>query len=450
MAKDISEYTDDELLAALSDEDLMQIAGISQKPKLTGDPTIDMVGVNKELSEVQREVSPLRMIDKGVATFLSPVTQQILGAAKTISGGGSSILENAGILPKSNPNDAFNKLGQMAGYVPVAGAATQMAKAIPGLAGKSLPSLVGQQAVAGAATGAYGTPENRESGAVGGAAVGALLPPATTALGKGYDFLSNIPGALEQIKRNFKNIQNPVQFGKQVRESLFNAKQAVGNTFGNELDELAKANPSRTVDHSDDFGRLNASIADKENNPGLSTQIQSILNRVRNPEVSSMIRNYIDNPAFAKNVTLSESQQIKVAIQNAPDIARKLKQGKFADYGPADLEMLDLLDQIKLSQSNVFPELAKIRKPYAEFMQNYDMVKNSFKPTQLLNKVRNGFGNEEIEQIIGTILPKKTLQDINGFRNAEKIKKVAGSTAKGAAAGAGLAGAGKITYDLMK
>lgn len=421
---------------------------LAEDNKLTGNPAIDMAGVNKDLANAQKEVTPLRTIDRGVSIVLDPVTQQLLGAAKTISGGGSSILEKYGILPKSRPTDAFNKLGQMIGYIPVVKAATTIAAAIPGLAGNNLASLMAQQAVAGAGAGTYGTPDNRKSGALVGGALGVLLPPAAIMANKGVNFLKNIPGAMNQIKRNFKNIQDPALFGQQTREALFNAKRTVGQTFGNELDDLIKAKPNESVDLSNDFGRINAAMNDVENNPGLSTQIKSIFNRVRNPNDAAMLKKFIDNPSSASSVSLADSQKLKVAIQNAPDIATKLAKGKFADYNPADLEILDLLDNVKLRQAEIFPELTQIRKPYSDFMKNYDIVKNDFKPRNLLQKVRSGFGNEEIQKIINTIIPDKTVKDIVGFRNAEKVVKAAKLTGEAAAGVTASAIVGKKVWDL--
>lgn len=424
MENNVSALSDEELMSALSDDDLKQLAGISDK-KYTGNPSIDMAEANKNQATAEYNASLIGQIDRGVGIALNPVTQQILGAAKTVTGGGSQLLENTGLIPKSNPNDAFNKLGQMVGYIPVANASTVIMKSVPGLAGKNLISLMAQQSAAGAAAGAYGTSENRTAGALTGASLGALLP-AVSALGsKGIDFLKNIPGALNQIKDNIKNIKDPAQFGSQVRESLFNAKKTVGQTFGRELDDLAKNNPTRVVDHSADFQRLKDAINDTENNPGLSTTVNGIIRRVKNPAEAKKLQYLIDNPSKASSLTLQESQNLKVAIQNAPDIATKLAKGKFADYSPADLEILDLLDNVKMSQANVFPELAKVRAPYAKFMQNYDQVKTMFKPNQLLNQIRSGFKNEEVNKIIETILPEKTINNITGFRNAEKVVGVA-------------------------
>ena len=170
--------------------------------------------------------------------------------------------------------------------------------------------------------------------------------------------------------------------------------------------------------------QIKGSMADATNNPGLASDINSILRRIKDPQKASFIKNLIDNPENARNLTLRQVQELKTIIQQSPSIAGKLKQGKFADWKSGDLELLDLVDDIKLAQSELFPEIAQVREPYANYMSAYKEVKNYFKPKSLLGKMRTGFGNEEIEQMIKVVLPKDTVKEIGAFKGLSKGIKI--------------------------
>jgi len=229
---------------------------------------------------------------------------------------------------------------------------------------------------------------------------------------------------VQNITRNIKNVKDPVQFSKTVRKTFFDVKRKVGDEFEKGITTLSKANPEKRIDLSAEVQYLKDAIDDTVNNPGLGSQVKSTIRSIRNPEKAKVIQGMIENPMNAKDLTLAQAQEIKNMIQQAPAIATKLKQGKFADWKPGDLELLDLIDDIKLAQSEVFPEMAQVRKPYAEFMNNYKNVKNMFKPGALLNKMRSGFGDEEIQSMVKAILPQDTLKAIRGFRRTGKALKI--------------------------
>lgn len=233
-------------------------------------------------------------------------------------------------------------------------------------------------------------------------------------------------GKLQEINQAFKNVKNPVEFAKKVRANLFQSKKQVGDAFEEGVRSLSEANLTTTINLSPQMQYIKDASDDAINNPGLKSEINSVVRKIKNPEKSKFIQDLIDNPQNASNLTLQQSQDIKTIIQQAPSIATKLKQGKFADWKSGDLELLDLVDEIKLAQSELFPEMAQVREPYANYMGAYREVKNYFKPKILLDRMRKGFGNEEIENMIKIVLPKETVKSIKGFRRLDLIKRNTG------------------------
>lgn len=283
---------------------------------------------------------------------------------------------------------------------------------------------------AGAASGfAYSPSENfgdikqrTEQAKVGGA-LGAAFPAVSSVISK-------IPVFFRNLASNIKNVKNPVAFSQRVRQELFKAKGDVGKAVERGISKAAENNPGQRIDLSDSFQNISEAMKDSSNNPGLSSAIKGIVRKIKNPEQSKLLQSLIDDPVKAKELTLKQAQDIKVAVRNSPVISSKLKQGKFANWTTGDLELLDLLDNIRVQQIEAFPSLSKVFKPYAEYMGNYNQVKGMFKPSQLLDKLRKGFGNEEIESMIKAVLPNETYSSIQGFRNTGRAVKV----------GAGLAG----------
>lgn len=246
----------------------------------------------------------------------------------------------------------------------------------------------------------------------------------------GGQLLGDAGKGLGDLLEGAKNVKDPAAFAQNVRSALFSQKQQVGKTFGDAVDKLSQANPNVGVDLSEPAQSLKNAMADQENNPGLAGQVKGIVRGIKDPDKAKLINDIIEDPTKASNLTLQQSNDIKTAIQNSPSISSKLKQGKFAQYTPGDLEVLDLLDNVKLKQGEVFPELADIRKPYAQYMQNYNQVKNMFKPGTLIGKIKNGFGDEEKTAMVQHILPGTTSDQIDNVRKILNIGNVAKTVGK--------------------
>lgn len=239
---------------------------------------------------------------------------------------------------------------------------------------------------------------------------------------------------VQNVVKNIKNVKNPVRFSQGVRREFFAVKKQVGDAFEQGIRDLSRQYPDRAIDLSSPMQYIKSAMDDTQNNPGLASAVKSVLRGIKNPEKAKIIQGLIEKPETATNMTLAQVQEIKNAIQGAPSIATKLKQGKFADWKSGDLELLDLIDEIKLAQSEIFPEMAQVRAPYAQFMENYRVVKNMFKPGKLIEKMQKGFGDAEVEAMVKAILPKDVYGAIRGYKKTGFALK----------AGAGLAAAEEL------
>ena len=244
------------------------------------------------------------------------------------------------------------------------------------------------------------------------------------------------------ISGNIKNVVKPEKFATEVRGEMFSLRSKLGKELDNKITNLSATNSDKTINLSNEFSTINQAIANTADNPGLSSDIQRTLKSIKDPDLSKLIKSLIDDPKSASRLTLRQSEDIKKAISNSPVLAAKNRMGKFANWTSGDLELLDLSSSIRGSQAEVFDELSALRKPYAEFMQNYNVIKNKFKPGQLIKNLKTKFSDEELNAIAQKVLPPETWKKITGFRRTGKVAKAAGATAVGAT---GLAGLERLT-----
>ena len=219
------------------------------KNKTTGNPAIDMADVNKQQRAAEFQASPI-----GTA-------RQVLGGASaTITGGLTNkldeLLANKTGVPKfGNESSPAFGMGRLAGYIPLGAATTAGAAAIPGLAGKTLPSLMAQQGISGAVAGGIGTYENRPAGAILGGILGAGVTGISGAVGnaiKGNSKLfkayndklvsdtvnsaaAKISAPLEAAKKEYNTLLKPVENKTVNGETFQKALSAVPKDLRQEL-----------------------------------------------------------------------------------------------------------------------------------------------------------------------------------------------------------------------
>ena len=278
------------------------------------------------------------------------------------------------------------------------------------------------------------------------ALVAAGAKPIGMGLKAAGDAIGTKTGLFDLMKAN-QSLKNPEKMAQDVRASLLDPKTGQkaqwGKDFEQRLNDLIAKKPYDTVNLQSEVSSMRSAMDDAETNPGLASQIKSVIRTIKNPDAAKTMSEIIDDPSKAANLTLKQSQDLKVAIQNTPAIKMKLAQGRFANYTQGDLELLDLLHNVKLKQAENFPELADVRQPYADKMTAYNLVKNKFKPGQLEGNIKNGFGDSEIESKVKSILPDATNKQIANIRQVLALKK-AGKWA------AGIAGVGSADAVIRK
>lgn len=299
---------------------------------------------------------------------------------------------------------------------------------------KSVLNLVGDAANLGAAGKTIGVLAKSASAIP-------IVNKGITAVG---DLANKAKSGLFDLAKANQQLKNPVALDSDIRGQLFSQKTQIGKNFESDLNKLIASKPYDSVNLQEPVSAMRSAMDDANTNPGLASQIKSVIRTIKNPDAAKTLNEIIDDPSKASNLTLKQSQDLKIAIQNSPSIKMKLSQGKFANYTQGDLELLDLLDNVKLKQAENFPELAQVRKPYADYMQNYNQVKSMFKPSQLLQNVQSNFGpNAVTESMARKALPDATNKQIDNIRKVIALKK-AGKW------GAGLAGVGSADAVIRK
>lgn len=239
----------------------------------------------------------------------------------------------------------------------------------------------------------------------------------------------NVVNSGKSVGGNISNIIHPERLAKEVRGEMFNLRSKLGKELDSNIQTLSKTS-NETIDLSPHFHDLKNVMASEEG-VGIRADILRTIREIKDPETSKLLIKAVKNPDSASNLTLQQSELIKRAISNSSTIGTKSKQGKFANWTSGDMELLDLVDNIKLSQAEKFDSLSELRKPYADYMQAYNVVKNKFKPGQLIKNMKSGFGDQEVKQLAEKVMPQDVVKKITGYRRTGKALKY-GATAIGA------------------
>lgn len=187
----------------------------------------------------QKQQDPL----SGIPAPLKAAIQFAGGMTNTMTGGAMGKFEDwmqqkTGIPRPSDPNSMSYGVGSMAGYIPVgmgaeAGMSALAGKAAPQMLQKTLPMMAAKGALEGAATGAYGTPDNRLGGAIAGGIGGAVTAPigAKLAIPKNLD--DNIVSTYSQaINPSLGKIVNPAKLSE-FQGKTVDAMKAIGANADN-------------------------------------------------------------------------------------------------------------------------------------------------------------------------------------------------------------------------
>ncbi len=253
---------------------------------------------------------------------------------------------------------------------------------------------------------------------------GALLP--TGALLNATGITKGIGNAIK-----YTNPANESALAKTVRTAAYKAKTDAVNEFGQGLDELAKANPDKTVSLRNVVDNINTNMAE------MAPEAKSILRR------TPVLKDLLDNPQLAENIPLEDTQKIINYINTK--VPRNIKANH--------LDILDTLNDTRAAQLDAFPEMADVRSKYGEFKNAFDTIKGKLKQGSLIDNMAKDFGDSEIKDNLKKVFTEDMLKEVKNFQEARKMLKVAGVMSKtigyGALAGAGIGEGADIAKKLI-
>lgn len=340
-------------------------------------------------------------------SFFDPATKSLTG---------SSALEISQQEPVSNRPDQPVQNFVKGFHRDVAAAAGDFFTTPANLATMGVAAIPGVKQVGGAALEAIGNNKI-------GQGIGKVLNSPINKIGSkiGESFGNVRPKPIQDLA----NIMQPKKFAEEVRNSTFQLRKDLGTNLDANIRVLSDSNPTERIDLTNEFQQVKDVMNDPELQ-GLKSDINSTIRKIKNPQLTRRILDYIKNPDSASDLTLAESEEIKKVISNSSPISAKAKQGKFANWTSGDRELLDLVDNIKLRQAEKFDNLSEIRKPYADYMQSYNKLKSKFREGNLLRSMRGKFGDEEIEPLVKNIVHPDIYNKMIGFRRTGNTVKVLG------------------------
>ncbi len=301
-------------------------------------------------------------------------------------------------------------------------------------------------ALAGSATDVLSNPLTYTGGAI--SKLGKAINPE---LGKAGQLVSQYSNPIIQkvaptLEKAAVNMFNPItnlakgllstsesgstNFAQDVKQAFIKAHTDKINQFGSDIDKLSIENPDRTISLRDIVDNI------KENWNELSSQSKSAFKN--NPILGKMIK----DPNLADEVTLSDTQKIINAMNTG--IPKSIKY--------QHLDIIDNLNQIRAAQLDAFPEMANVRKDYAQFIEPYKRLQNKFKPYNILDQIQGGFGGAVERQDVGQVFQENPniLQQMQGYKSAKELQKGVGRVAKTAGISALVGGAGYGGYKVAK
>lgn len=230
-----------------------------------------------------------------------------------------------------------------------------------------------------------------------------------------------VSAGVKSATQGIGNVFKKVPFAEKIRTAFFTTKHNAVERFGNDIERLSVENPERIISLKPQIEEL---IQDIKLNP----KLQSTINR------TPALKQIVDNPDLANNITLKQSQEIINGLRS------KLPATKLQGYNvrPDDIPLFELIDDIKGSQLNAFPEMEGVRKSYGEVLSRYNLIKNKIKQGQLLKNLSTKFGDPELNKAAEDLLNKDTVSEIRNYRNAVKTLKgfgILGGTAIAAGVG---------------
>lgn len=232
--------------------------------------------------------------------------------------------------------------------------------------------------------------------------------------------------------------KNAPTIAGRIRDVFARTKGTAGDRFGGQLDDLATKFPERHVSLRSTVDKLNEI---RTQSPKLSSDLLAGARKSGN----TLLKDLLDNPELADDLTIVQAQEVKKALQKIPSIASK--QGKFgAQFTDTDLDVLDAINDVRSSMLESFPEMEKVFGDYAATITKFKTLKNKFKVGSLVKNIEQDFSDPEVLKMVQELLPPEAMNDIRLLRRSMKARGLAKTGAIGAAS---TVGAGAILKTIL-
>ena len=227
-------------------------------------------------------------------------------------------------------------------------------------------------------------------------------------------------------------LQNPANFSREVRGVVLQNKHEKTKAITNAIDGFTKQNPDVGVDISEPMDNLRQVLAD----PDSAADLRRILGAITRKSKNQTLKNLLDNPELAKAVNMRQLQDLKNSIEFFPSIQSKINKGAWDKVTLGEQDLLNLVDDIKLVQTDAIPQLKGARQAFSAFMEDYKAVRPLLSEKVLEKQLRANFSGQtgEVVERIAKTIPEPLRNKISAFSNAstriENSKKLLGSVLK--------------------
>ena len=221
--------------------------------------------------------------------------------------------------------------------------------------------------------------------------------------------------------------QGRLQYFDKVEKAVYSARGKASDRFITDLEKIASSNPGKSVDVSN-FS--NKAIELSNSDP----MVKSIIDE--SPEVMDILTNPTGK------ISLIQAQKALNSMRS------KISKGVLGGSGKrsSHVPVMDLIDDLSLSMSEGFPEIARPRKEYGDVVNSFRTIrskvkgdaasKNLFADYNPINPRGKEFmGGERSEEAFKTLLK----EDPRLFKEAKLTRKV--KVGKDVIVGGGLLGA---------
>lgn len=228
----------------------------------------------------------------------------------------------------------------------------------------------------------------------------------------------SLPDPMKNVKR-VTNVKEGAQFAEDVRGEFVKTKVNAVESFGKDLDSLVTKFPNNKISFNDIVSNISGSVNE------ISKEAMGIFNKTP----------YLRDALAGKRTNFT--------VKEVQDAINYLNTKVPKNIRANNLDVLDVISDLKASQLNAFPEeMAAARSSYAKVIEPYNNLKTQFRFNKLLKAIENNFGGAEGRKAVEGLLPKNVVNEIGGYQKAyetlvhlRKIAPYVGIAVAGSAGG---------------